>query len=326
MKDPLLDIEDLRVYFPVRGGVWLRPVAECKAVDGVSLQIQHGETLGLVGESGCGKSTLARCVVGLNQPTSGKIFLEGKELNDFTGQRGRILRKRVQMVFQDPTESLNARHTVGQILEEPLLVHQEGTSPERKKRVGELLSLVGLPSNAKHRYPFEFSGGQRQRIGIARALALNPDLLVLDEPVSALDLSIRSQVLNLLMDLKERLGLTCLFIAHDLSVVRHLCDRIAVMYLGKVVEIAKADELISNPLHAYTRALIDAIPRPDPLQKGNFCALSGEIPSPINPPPGCPFGHRMGALRYPESIGKELLLKEIEDGHWVQDCPCCLQD
>jgi len=325
MKDPLLDIEDLRVYFPVRGGIWLRPVAECKAVDGVSLQIQHGETLGLVGESGCGKSTLARCVVGLNQPTSGKIFLEGKELNDFTGQRGRILRKRVQMVFQDPTESLNARHTVGQILEEPLLVHQEGTSPERKKRVGELLSLVGLPSNAKHRYPFEFSGGQRQRIGIARALALNPNLLVLDEPVSALDLSIRSQVLNLLMDLKERLGLTCLFIAHDLSVVRHLCDRIAVMYLGKVVEIAKADELISNPLHAYTRALIDAIPRPDPLQKGNFCALSGEIPSPINPPPGCPFGHRMGALRYPESIGKELLLKEIEDGHWVQDCPCCLQ-
>jgi len=323
MKDPLLDIEDLRVYFPVRGGVWLRPVAECKAVDGVSLQIQHGETLGLVGESGCGKSTLARCVVGLNQPTSGKIFLEGKELNDFTGQRGRILRKRVQMVFQDPAESLNARHTVGQILEEPLLVHQEGTSPERKKRVGELLSLVGLPTDAKHRYPFEFSGGQRQRIGIARALALNPNLLVLDEPVSALDLSIRSQVLNLLMDLKERLGLTCLFIAHDLSVVRHLCDRIAVMYLGKVVEIAKADELISNPLHAYTRALIDAIPRPDPLQKGNFCALSGEIPSPINPPPGCPFGHRMGALRYPESIGKELLLKEIENGHWVQDCPCC---
>jgi len=326
MKDPLLDIEDLRVYFPVRGGIWLRPVAECKAVDGVSLQIQHGETLGLVGESGCGKSTLARCVVGLNQPTSGKIFLEGKELNDFTGQRGRILRKRVQMVFQDPAESLNARHTVGQILEEPLRVHKVGTSPERKKRVGELLSLVGLPSNAKHRYPFEFSGGQRQRIGIARALALNPDLLVLDEPVSALDLSIRSQVLNLLMDLKERLGLTCLFIAHDLSVVRHLCDRIAVMYLGKVVEIAKADELISNPLHAYTRALIDAIPRPDPLQKGNFCALSGEIPSPINPPPGCPFGHRMGALRYPESIGKELLLKEIEDGHWVQDCPCCMQD
>ena len=325
MKDPLLDIEDLRVYFPVRGGVWLRPVAECKAVDGVSLQIQHGETLGLVGESGCGKSTLARCVVGLNRPTSGKIFLEGKELNDFTGQRGRILRKRVQMVFQDPAESLNARHTVGQILEEPLLVHQEGTSPERKKRVGELLSLVGLPTNATDRYPFEFSGGQRQRIGIARALALNPNLLVLDEPVSALDLSIRSQVLNLLMDLKERLGLTCLFIAHDLSVVRHLCDRIAVMYLGKVVEIAKADELISNPLHAYTRALIDAIPRPDPLQKGNFCALSGEIPSPINPPPGCPFGHRMGALRYPESIGKELLLKEIENGHWVQDCPCCLQ-
>ena len=323
MKDPLLDIEDLRVYFPVRGGVWLRPVAECKAVDGVSLQIQHGETLGLVGESGCGKSTLARCVVGLNRPTSGKIFLEGKELNDFTGQRGRILRKRVQMVFQDPAESLNARHTVGQILEEPLLVHQEGTSPERKKRVGELLSLVGLPTDAKHRYPFEFSGGQRQRIGIARALALNPELLVLDEPVSALDLSIRSQVLNLLMDLKERLGLTCLFIAHDLSVVRHLCDRIAVMYLGKVVEIAKADELISNPLHAYTRALIDAIPRPDPLQKGNFCALSGEIPSPINPPPGCPFGHRMGALRYPESIGNELLLKEIENGHWVQDCPCC---
>ena len=326
MKDPLLDIEDLRVYFPVRGGIWLRPVAECKAVDGVSLQIQHGETLGLVGESGCGKSTLARCVVGLNQPTSGKIFLEGKELNDFTGQRGRILRKRVQMVFQDPAESLNARHTVGQILEEPLRVHKVGTSPERKKRVGELLSLVGLPTNATDRYPFEFSGGQRQRIGIARALALNPDLLVLDEPVSALDLSIRSQVLNLLMDLKERLGLTCLFIAHDLSVVRHLCDRIAVMYLGKVVEIAKADELISNPLHAYTRALIDAIPRPDPLQKGNFCALSGEIPSPINPPPGCPFGHRMGALRYPESIGKELLLKEIEDGHWVQDCPCCLQD
>ena len=228
------------------------------------MNVAKGETLGLVGESGCGKSTLARTVVGLNVPTAGEIFLDGQKLGDFRGKLGKENRKRVQMVFQDPAESLNARHTVGQILEEPLVIHQIGDPCRRTARVKELLNLVGLPENAGSRYPFEFSGGQRQRIGIARALALSPEILVLDEPVSALDLSIRSQVLNLLLELKNRLGLTCLFIAHDLSVVRHLSDRIAVMYLGKVIEIASAEELINNPLHAYTRSLIDAIPTAEP--------------------------------------------------------------
>jgi oligopeptide transport system ATP-binding protein len=319
----LLEISKLKVHFPVKGGIWMRPVATCKAVDGVSLEIAKGETLGLVGESGCGKSTLARTVVGLNVPTAGKILLDGQKLGGFRGKQGKKNRKRIQMVFQDPAESLNARHTVGQILEEPLLVHRMGSQSERNSRVKELLNLVGLAENAANRYPFEFSGGQRQRIGIARALTLNPEVLVLDEPVSALDLSIRSQVINLLMDLKNRLGLTCLFIAHDLSVVRHLSDRIAVMYLGKVIEVAPAQELLNNPLHGYTRSLIESIPQPDPKMHRKFSVLSGEVPSPINPPPGCPFGYRIRSELYTESIGKALELTEVSPGHWIQQCPCC---
>ena len=322
--EELLKISKLKVHFPVKGGIWMRAVATCKAVDGVSFKVAKGETLGLVGESGCGKSTLARTVVGLNVPTTGEIFLDGQKLGDFGGKLGKENRKRVQMVFQDPAESLNARHNVGQILEEPLVIHQIGDSCQRTARVKELLNLVGLPENAGSRYPFEFSGGQRQRIGIARALALSPEILVLDEPVSALDLSIRSQVLNLLLELKNRLGLTCLFIAHDLSVVRHLSDRIAVMYLGKVIEIAPAEELINNPKHAYTRSLIDAIPQPNPQVRGKFSALSGEVPSPINPPPGCAFGYRVGSPSYAKSIGQILALKEYSPGHFVQECPCCM--
>jgi oligopeptide/dipeptide ABC transporter ATP-binding protein len=322
--EKLLKISQLKVHFPVKGGIWMRPVATCKAVDGVSLEISKGETLGLVGESGCGKSTLARTVVGLNEPTTGEILLDGQKLGDYSGNLGKKNRKRVQMVFQDPAESLNSRHTVGQILEEPLVVHKKGDQGERASRVKELLNLVGLPLASVARYPFEFSGGQRQRIGIARALVLNPEILVLDEPVSALDLSIRSQVINLLLKLKNRLGLTCLFISHDLSVVRHLSDRIAVMYLGKVVEIASAEELINNPLHAYTRSLIGAIPQANPKVHGKFSVLSGEVPSPINPPPGCPFGYRVGSPFYTESIGQSLDLKEFKPGHFVQDCPCCV--
>ncbi len=323
MSGALLAIRDLRVHFPVKGGIWRRPIDVCKAVDGVSLEVSRGETLGLVGESGCGKSTLAKSILGLVKPTAGKILLNGKDDGLFKGRAGRMNRKRVQMVFQDPAESLNSRHSIGQIIEEPLIVHNEGNSQSRRARVIELLRLVGLPPNAITRYPFEFSGGQRQRIGIARALALRPELLVLDEPVSALDLSIRSQVINLLLDLKGRLDLTCLLIAHDLSVVRHLSDRIAVMYLGQVVELAAAEELISNPLHAYTKALIKAIPLPLPGQRGKFSTLYGEVPSPINPPPGCPFGYRQGSKLYPESIDYERIFLEATPGHWILDCPCC---
>ncbi len=327
MKKELLTITDLRVHFPVKGGIWRRQVATCKAVDGVSLSIQKGETLGLVGESGCGKSTLARTLVGLNKASTGEILLSGQPLSFLPDRSGRSKsnRKRVQMVFQDPAESLNARHTVRQILEEPLIIHNWGPPDTRAFRVLELLELVGLPESAQSKYPFEFSGGQRQRIGIARALALNPELLVLDEPVSALDLSIRSQVINLLLDLKKELNLTCLFIAHDLSVVRHLSDRIAVMYLGKIVEVGPAQELVANPLHAYTRSLVEAVPRPDPRFRGQFTVISGEVPSPINPPPGCAFGYRRGSLHYSQTVGKTLKLVEHQPGHWVQDCPCCCQ-
>ena len=327
MKKELLTITDLRVHFPVKGGIWRRQVATCKAVDGVSLSIQKGETLGLVGESGCGKSTLARTLVGLNKASTGEILLSGQPLSFLPDRSGRSKsnRKRVQMVFQDPAESLNARHTVRQILEEPLIIHNWGPPDTRAFRVLELLELVGLPESAQSKYPFEFSGGQRQRIGIARALALNPELLVLDEPVSALDLSIRSQVINLLLDLKKELNLTCLFIAHDLSVVRHLSDRIAVMYLGKIVEVGPAQELVANPLRDYTRSLVEAVPRPDPRFRGQFTVISGEVPSPINPPPGCAFGYRRGSSHYSQTVGKTLKLVEHQPGHWVQDCPCCCQ-
>ena len=261
-EEKMLKIEDLRVHFPVRGGVFRRAVGACKAVDGVSLSLKKGQTLGLVGESGCGKSTLAKAVVKLVEPTSGSIRFKNKEVSESEDEIN--FRKSVQMVFQDPAESLNSRMTVGSIIGEPLEVHKIGDKSERLGRVEQLLEQVGLSKSAAKRYPFEFSGGQRQRIGIARALALKPELLVLDEPVSALDVSVQSQVLNLLMDLQTELQLTYLLIAHDLAVVKHVSDMIAVMYLGKIVELGPAEELYSNPVHAYTKALISAIPIPDP--------------------------------------------------------------
>ena len=319
--EELLKITDLRVHFPFRGGIFRRAVGSCKAVDQVSLVLQKGQTLGLVGESGCGKSTLAKAVVKLVEPTSGSIKFKNQEIAGKKAQNN--FRKNVQMVFQDPAESLNSRMTVGAILEEPLDIHNIVEKNIRSERVGELLEQVGLSASAANRYPFEFSGGQRQRIGIARALALQPELLVLDEPVSALDVSVQSQVLNLLMDLQSKLGLTYLLIAHDLAVVKHVSDIIAVMYLGKIVEIGPAEEIYLNPVHAYTKALISAIPIPDPTKKRERVIIPGDVPSPINPPSGCPFGHRVGSSLYPESIGRKLDMEEVSTGHFVLQCPCC---
>ncbi len=289
---PLLEIRDLRMHFPVRGGVFRRAVDTCKAVDGVSLTIAPGETLGLVGESGCGKSTLGRCVVRLLKPTAGQILFEGADLAPLSRAALKPLRRQLQMVFQDPVESLNSRHTVGQTLEEPLLIHGLGDAAARHARVRELLAQVGLPAGAADKFPFEFSGGQRQRVGIARALALSPRLIVCDEPVSALDVSIQSQVLNLLMDLQRTLGLGYLFIAHNLAVVKHISDRVAIMYLGRIVELAGADAIYRSPRHPYTRALLSAIPKPDPRARTQRIVLQGDVPSPIRPPSGCPFHPR----------------------------------
>lgn len=321
----LLEISDLKMHFPVKGGVLLRAIDSCKAVDGVSFHIDEGETLGLVGESGCGKSTLGKCVVRLNDPTAGKVVFEGQDITH--ASRGTILplRRDMQMIFQDPAESLNSRHTVRNIVEEPFIIHKVGTRVERRKRVDELLEKVGLSAAAASRFPFEFSGGQRQRIGIARAIALNPKLIVCDEPVSALDVSVQSQVLNLMMDLQNEMGLSYLFIAHDLAVVKHVSDRVAVMYLGKIVELADADEIYRNPRHAYTKALLEAIPVPDPSVERNQQPLEGDVPSPIHPPEGCAFGHRVSAPKYKESIGQEIGLEEIAPGHWVSTCPCCVE-
>lgn len=292
MTAPLLELRDLATHFPVRGGVLLRARGSNRAVDGVSLTVERGETLGLVGESGCGKSTLGKTVVRLLDPTRGAILFEGEDIAGHSRRQLKPLRRELQMVFQDPAESLNSRHTVGNLIEEPLLIHRIGTPAERTRRVAELLDLVGLPAAAADRFPFEFSGGQRQRISIARAVALGPKLLVCDEPVSALDVSIQSQILNLFLDLQAELGLAYLFIAHDLAVVRHVSDRIAVMYLGRIMEYADADSLMSRPRHPYTQALIAAIPVPDPSRKRPRTVLGGDVPSPIDPPPGCPFHTR----------------------------------
>ncbi|MFZ5564286.1 MAG: ABC transporter ATP-binding protein [Thermodesulfobacteriota bacterium] len=288
----LLEVEHLKKYFPVRGGVFLRPVAHVRAADDLTFSIRTGETLGLVGESGCGKTTVGRCVARLYAPTAGAIRFDGTDLADVRGAALRRLRRHIQMVFQDPFESLNPRHTVGDMLEEPFKIHHIGTAPERRQSVRALLDRVGLPASAAGRFPHEFSGGQRQRIGIARAIALNPRLIICDEPVSALDVSIQSQILNLLLDLQHESGFTCLFIAHDLAVVRHVSDRIAVMYLGKIVEITDADTIYRTPLHPYTRALISAIPVPDPKSRKEKQVLSGDVPSPSAPPSGCRFHTR----------------------------------
>jgi len=328
--DVLLAVRDLVKSFPVRRGLLRRHAGDVQAVAGISFDVRRGETLGLVGESGCGKSTTARCVVRLIEPTSGRVLFRSPgasgaqtEFIDVlaSGQSElRRLRRQMQVVFQDPFASLDPRQSVERIVGEPLVVHGIGDSRERRQRVHELLELVGLQPEHALRYPHEFSGGQRQRIGIARALALNPSLLVLDEPVSSLDVSIRAQILNLLDDLQDRLGLTYLFIAHDLAIIRHLSDRVAVMYLGKVVELADRDAIYARPLHPYTRALLSAVPIPDPAieRARRRTMLHGDLPSPMNPPGGCRFHTRCPIARLPGICADvEPEFRELEPGHWV---------
>jgi oligopeptide/dipeptide ABC transporter ATP-binding protein len=280
------------MHFPVKEGVFQRARKVCRAVDGVSFALHAGETIGLVGESGCGKSTLGKCIVRLHRPTAGAIRFDGLDLAPLSASQLKPHRRHLQMIFQDPVESLNSRHTVGDILAEPFLIHGLGDAAWRRRKVLDLLGKVGLPAGAADRYPVEFSGGQRQRIGIARAIALEPRLVICDEPVSALDVSIQSQVLNLLLDLQREMGLSYLFIAHNLAVVKHVSDRVAIMYLGRIVEFAEADDVYRDARHPYTRALISAIPEPSPRRARERVVLSGDVPSPINPPSGCPFHTR----------------------------------
>ncbi len=291
-QQTLLEVKNLKKYYPIHGGIFGKKVGEVKAVDDVSFLVNKGETLGIVGESGCGKSTTGRAILRLEEPTEGEVKFEGTSLTGLKPHEMRRMRRELQMVFQDPFASLNPRKTAGEIVEEPLQVHGIGNAKERKEEVRELLQVVGLDSYHAGRYPHQFSGGQRQRIGIARALAVKPKLIIADEPVSALDVSIQSQVLNLLEDLQGKFDLTYLFIAHDLSVVRHISDRVGVMYLGRMVELADRDQLYENPLHPYTQALMSAVPIPDPEAKRERIILSGDVPSPSQPPKGCAFHTR----------------------------------
>ena len=316
----ILEVKGLRKSYPISEGILARRmVAEVKAVDGIDLTIRRGETLGLVGESGCGKTTTGRCILLLERPTAGEILYDGVDLSKLTHKQLQALRPRFQVIFQDPYSSLNPRMKVGQIIAEPMKVHAiEPNASRRAARVRELLSICGLNPNFVDRYPHEMSGGQRQRIGIARALALAPEFIICDEAGSALDVSIQAQIVNLLEDLRERFRLTYLFIAHDLSVVRHLCQRVAVMYLGRIVELADCDELFDNPLHPYTRVLLDAVPVPDPTVEAGrkFRPVKGEVPSPINPPSGCVFHPRCPIAV--EGCGRiRPQLREIRPSHWV---------
>ena len=310
----LVVLERLVKHFPAPGGYLQRERLFVHAVDGVNLVIRRGETLGLVGESGCGKSTLGRIVLRLEKPTSGRILFEGQDIAGLKGRAMKQVRRKMQIIFQDPYSSLNPRKTVESIIREPLTIHGIGSREERRRKVLDLMEEVGLRPEYLDRYPHEFSGGQRQRIGIARALALNPSLIVADEPVSALDVSIRSQVLNLLEDLQEKYGLTYLFISHDLSVVEHIADRVAVMYLGKIVEIGDKEDIYESPLHPYTEALLSAVPVPDPSRKSTRIILEGDVPSPIDPPPGCRF-HPRCWLRIPICTEVEPPLQDVGGGH-----------
>ncbi len=315
----LVELDDVRVWFPIKSGLVLdRHVGDVKAVDGVTLNIERSETLGLVGESGCGKSTLGRVILRLYEPTSGRIVFDGRDITTASHGEMRLVRRRMQMVFQDPYASLNPRHSVGRIIGEPLRVHGVPSGTDARIRVRQLLEVVGLPADAASRYPHEFSGGQRQRIGLARALALNPELIVCDEPVSALDVSIQAQIINLMEDLQRELGLTYLFIAHDLAVVRHISTRIAVMYLGKIVEVASADSLYDNPLHPYTITLLSSIPIPDPKveRRRQAIRVEGDLPSPANPPVACRFHTRCPFVQPTRCADDEPLLRTL-DGHLV---------
>ncbi|MDJ0720656.1 MAG: dipeptide ABC transporter ATP-binding protein [Desulfobacterales bacterium] len=313
-SQPLLDARGLVKYYPIKGGVMLKEIAAVKAVDDVSLSIKPGETLGLVGESGCGKSTFGRAILRLEEPTAGEVWFDGENILTYDAEKQRALRKKMQIIFQDPFSSLNPRKPVASIVGEPLLIHGMKSRRQRDARVLELLRVVGLRQEHMRRYPHMFSGGQRQRIGVARALALNPKLVVCDEAVSALDVSIQAQVLNLLKDLQEEFGLTYLFISHDLHVVEHISDRVAVMYVGKIVEIADSDTIYARPLHPYTQALLSASPMPDPTRRQKRIILKGDVPSPIDPPPGCRF-HTRCAFARSVCATNEPALREINPGH-----------
>ncbi len=316
--DILVRVEDLYMYFPVLAGVMQKKVADVKAVDGVSFYIKRGETMGLVGESGCGKTTTGRSILQLYTITGGKVFFEGTDLTKLHGEALRKMRRNMQLIFQDPYASLDPRMTAGDIIGEPMLVHNIAKGNDYKDKVAELFNMVGLEPRMTIRYPHEFSGGQRQRIGIARALAVRPSFIVCDEPVSALDVSIQAQVITLLMRLREELKLTYLFIAHDLSVVRYISDRVAVMYLGKMAEITRSDELYDHPLHPYTQALLSAVPIPDPVvdRQRKRILLTGDVPSPVNPPSGCHFNPRcqMAIGICTEQVPE---LRDVGNEHWV---------